>query len=200
MCTVKKAVYGMAVLCTLALLIYSYNLWSLGITHANSLQLPECQGKPVYMTTMLIMSGVDTVITLVIPSILLIILNSCIIVKLYVYHNVRHSLRMDFSSTRSKSRLGSLATETVGSDLDSTQNGEYLLTNLNETRETSDVDTQSQRSNSVLITNGAGHNRLRSRTSFPNVTRSSPSRSELGTTSTLKQPDHSSLCPQCFCC
>ena len=108
MCTIRRALMMVCILVGFAMVYYSYALWATSVEDYEG--LPTCLSKSQYHAALRVLSVVDTVITLVVPSALIIILNSSISCKLILYYkkhanSTNTSHRSSNKSTSSSSGL-----------------------------------------------------------------------------------------------
>ena len=83
-CTTKRALCVIGILVTVSLIIYSYTLWTTSVLTLNG--WPTCMSKEQFSDMLKVLSAVDTVITLVLPSVAIIFLNGSIAIKLIIYY------------------------------------------------------------------------------------------------------------------
>ena len=81
LCTQKHALWVIVCLSLFALCFYSYVFWMSSVRLANN-GLPTCLPKQRFMRTVELLSTFDTIITLIVPSITIVLLNSCIFFKI----------------------------------------------------------------------------------------------------------------------
>ena len=100
-CTTRRALITVGILVGVALIYYSYTLWTTFISDYRG--LPTCMSKTEYHSALRVLSVVDTFITLVVPSILIILLNSGISLKLILYYRKHTPAAHEGSTTKSNS-------------------------------------------------------------------------------------------------
>ena len=89
-CTVRRAKIVCVILGVFALLFYSFSLWMNGVRPSSDGN--TCMILPQYTQYSHILMNVDTVLTLVVPSVPIITLNSLIAIKLYRTNKNRRNL------------------------------------------------------------------------------------------------------------
>lgn len=105
MCTslrAKKVVLWLAVFACIA---YSFGAWTSGIVSSNPGQPPQCQPLPKYRNLVDILNNVDTVITLIIPSISIFVLNVRLATKIKYFYAKRMVMTATHLTTSSNINL-----------------------------------------------------------------------------------------------
>lgn len=81
LCSTKRATIVVACLSTVALLFYSYHTWTTGVYNIHS-TLPICVPFPQYYNPLTVLTGLDSAISLILPSLLIAIMNIRIVLKI----------------------------------------------------------------------------------------------------------------------
>ena len=91
LCTVKNARTVLVTISLFALTSFSFPLWTSGIVLYNG--LPYCTVLPQYRRAIFVITAIDTVITLLLPSLIIIALNVRITLLVYRFNKKRETLR-----------------------------------------------------------------------------------------------------------
>ena len=82
-CTRRTAFLTVSVLMLAAMVIYSFTFWSTGLVQIAGAQF--CLPKPKFYRTVQILTTIDTVVTLLLPSVIIIVLNVNIATKIWQF-------------------------------------------------------------------------------------------------------------------
>ena len=99
LCTRQKAIIVVVCLCLFALLFYSYVILTYDVIRFGSLVVP-CSPLLQYHDITNILMSIDTLIACVIPSLVIVILNIKIIIKIHQYQQKRSNSQSDLSHYR----------------------------------------------------------------------------------------------------
>lgn len=83
LCTRRKAKGCVIIMTIFALVAYSFSVWTSGIVPYKNIQ--QCRPFAEYEKFLRIATSVDTVLTLILPSLIIVILNTAIASKLFIY-------------------------------------------------------------------------------------------------------------------
>ena len=89
-CTRKKAKCVVGLFVSLSMVMYTFALWTSGVVRFDTQAV--CMPLPQYYDVITIMTSIDTLISCVIPSLVIVILNVRIIMKLHHYQKKRAEL------------------------------------------------------------------------------------------------------------
>lgn len=89
-CTRKRACMVVSSLTLFSLLIYTYAIWGYGLIGLGNSGISVCMTIPRFYTYVRIMTILDSVITLILPSLIIIVLNVCIAIKIWHFMRQRH--------------------------------------------------------------------------------------------------------------
>lgn len=87
LCTTRRARVVVTCLGLLACVIYSFSTWTSGIVYIST--TPFCMQMPQYYNLYTAITGLDSILTLVVPSIVVIVLNIRIIIKIFTLQQQR---------------------------------------------------------------------------------------------------------------
>ena len=124
LCTRKRAIITMAILTSAALLFYSFTLKTFGVRYMG--KVPVCrQLHERFYTVHIVMSSLDTLIGVVIPTLTIMTMNTAIGVKVYNY--TRRTLRSEMPSASGSDMFSStsVANNKFAIDADSDSSRHY---------------------------------------------------------------------------
>ena len=82
------------ILAGISCLLYSFGVWSSAVTYIPSLKSSICGPKPEYLHFISIVNNVDTVVTLIIPFVAILVMNCRIAVKVIQFYKERKHLAL----------------------------------------------------------------------------------------------------------
>ena len=103
-CTTKRAIMIVVFFAVFAFVFYSYAIWTSSLRPMYGRQ-EFCMPKEEYINLITILSYMDTAITLIIPTILIVLLNTLIVYTVSHYHKQRHTMTSSDSAPLHQSRL-----------------------------------------------------------------------------------------------
>ena len=118
-CTRKRAGYIVVGLGLFSIIMYSYTLWGSGVMELGNSGLSLCLPKEQFYTFFQIMAVLDTIMTLLLPSVAIVILNVCITCKIWRFMYQRRlsnggvRVNFNFSSKPSLRPLGTTLESTT---------------------------------------------------------------------------------------
>ena len=111
MCTVSRAIIVVVGEAVFALLLYSTSLWSSQVLYDQGVGL--CSTRSVALRLVEVLMNVDTIITLILPSLVIITLNIRIAITLYYFSKKRELLSESIKLERQRSTSSSRAHRTL---------------------------------------------------------------------------------------
>ena len=107
LCTRRRAALVMSLLTGVALVFYSFSIWTTGINRAGGMS--TCMSLVTHRHFLKAITSIDTLATVIVPVVLILAMNTAIAVKIYRYTNGRKrereaTLSASKTSTRSQSR------------------------------------------------------------------------------------------------
>ena len=111
MCTVKRSLMVVVSLSLFALLAYSFSLWTSGIVQSRGEAM--CQPLPHFFGFVYVLSNIDTILTLLIPMLVIVVLNMKIVFTLYKFYHRRQSMTSDSDALVEWRRLSNASTQKV---------------------------------------------------------------------------------------
>lgn len=99
MCTVRRAKMTIAGLVLFAMMAYSYAFLVAGIVYdaADGYRTPQCLGYERYLRAMTVLNNVDTVTTLIVPFIIIVVMNVTIARKIIAFYKRRSQMNEDLT-------------------------------------------------------------------------------------------------------
>ena len=108
LCTRRRAALVMSLPTGVALLFFSFSIWTTGINRAGAMS--TCMSLVTHRHFLKAITSIDTLATVIVPVVLILAMNTAIAMKIYRYTNGRkreqHEVTLSASkiSTRSQSR------------------------------------------------------------------------------------------------
>jgi len=91
LCTRRRARIVVSSLVVLAVVLYSFSLWTSGVLEMPLLKTGMCMALPRYLYITRVFTNIDTVITMVLPSLLIVFFNAAMAVKIVDFLNRRRA-------------------------------------------------------------------------------------------------------------
>ena len=92
LCTRRRAKINLATLSIIALIFYSFPLYMSAVIHHGT--ITACQPRPHFIKAAYILSSIDTVVTLLLPSVAILVLNVAIFVKIRQTFSAKETRRL----------------------------------------------------------------------------------------------------------
>ena len=91
LCTRRRARMVVSSLVVLAVVLYSFSLWTSGVLEMPLLKTGMCMALPRYLYITRVFTNIDTVVTMVLPSLLIVFFNAAMAVKIVDFLNRRRA-------------------------------------------------------------------------------------------------------------
>ena len=107
LCTRRRAALVMSLLTGVALVFYSFSIWTMGINRAGG--MATCMSLVTHRHFLKAITSIDTIATVIVPVVLILAMNTAIAMKIYRYTNGRKREQHEVTLSASKNSTRSLS-------------------------------------------------------------------------------------------